>query len=205
MMHIGHALAHVFMDTPEEKRQFDATCAAADGFAEGCARIGMNADQIDNAHKMAAAQIEKGLPQCESQIERMMLPWLIYRDYKDLSSYPAFVHLPKEELTFPGTATVIVPQFAIAKYRLDFAIIGRCRGHTKIIAIECDGVAYHDVRKDRIRDKYLADLGIETLRAQGKVINSHGVSIAHEAAQKMAEWRATIVPYKHDFSEGAAA
>jgi hypothetical protein len=163
--------------------------AAADGFAEMCKRAGMGHDQTQDAFRVAGDQIQKGLAAYESQIERMMLPWLVYRYYGDQSSYPARVHIPKTDTEVPKTATIIVPQFAIAKYRLDFALIGRFEGHMKIIAVECDGAEFHDVRDDRQRDAYLASLGIETVRVRGKEINAHNVAVAFEAAQKLAEWR----------------
>jgi hypothetical protein len=180
------------METEDEKRLYDATRAAADGFYAAGERDGRSYDQVQKAAEAAEKNIGKGLPLCESQIERMMLPWLVYLDYKDGVTYPAHVHIPSKETVLPWPGIVIVPQFAIAKYRLDFAVICRHKGSTRIVAVECDGAKFHDVTKDRIRDNYLASWNIPTFRSRGSDINKGPQWAAGMVALALSEWRATL-------------
>jgi very-short-patch-repair endonuclease len=193
MRHIGNALAHALLgDDENAKRQYDATSAAADGFADGCQRVGLSPEAIERAFETAQAEIEKGFSLCESQIERMMLPWLVFQDYRDDSSYPARVHIVKAEKLMPNTGVVIVPQFAFAKYRADFGVVCRHKGSTKVVIVECDGVDFHDVAKDRERDAYFASWGFETIRVQGKEVNSGPGWASDRVAWILSRWRAGL-------------
>lgn len=54
------------------------------------------------------------------------------------------------------------PQYPVGKYFVDFAIVH------KRIAIECDGAAYHDAKKDAIRDAELRRMGWHVVRIPGR-------------------------------------
>jgi hypothetical protein len=127
--------------------------------------IGMGPEQAEKRIDKAIVSVERGRPSCESYIEEIMLPWLVFEDYGQICEGPAEIHLPKEDDIPPRGPLMIVPQFAFAKYRMDFALVSRIGLVTRIVCVECDGAAFHgDPQKDFRRDAYLAAWGIPTVR-----------------------------------------
>ncbi|SER09278.1 Protein of unknown function [Gracilibacillus ureilyticus] len=88
---------------------------------------------------------EFNITQCESYIERQV--------YKGLIQYGLHP----------------TPQYSVGKYRIDLAL------PSKMIAIECDGEAYHSSPEqkahDRKRDRCLKRKGWTVLRFSGSKIN----------------------------------
>lgn len=128
---------------------------------------------------MAAEAIDQGLARvrklqsvAESPIERVMAPWLIFDHYgPDFMTVPPTIHIPKEEGAFPGGDICIIPQFAFAKFRLDFAIVATTLCARCIVGLECDGAEFHpNAFDDAKRDNYLLTWGIPVVRAKGKDI-----------------------------------
>ncbi len=154
---------------------------------------GMSAEMIGTGCDFAISEISKGNELCESPIERLILPWLVMQDYGvHLQPWPAAVHIPKQELVLPKGGVVIVPQFAFARFRVDFAVVGRHRQHSKIVAIECDGESYHDAERDRLRDEYLASWNIKTIRSRGASISRDPSALARQAAAEIIEWADSV-------------
>ena len=77
---------------------------------------------------------------------------------------------------------VVVPQYKLGRYRLDFAIPERR------IAIEIDGKKWHgeDRKKyDDARDDFLAEDGWVTIRIAGDVVYHEGENIAAEIKEEI--------------------
>lgn len=101
---------------------------------------------------------------CESPIEDIVL-----REFHLLGLYP-------------------IPQFQIGKYRVDFAF------PEKMVVIECDGKEWHSSEeqreKDKIRDKYLNDMGWEVIRLTGSDIYRNADEIIGVlAGEKKSRWK----------------
>lgn len=122
---------------------------------------------------------------CESPIEEMMLAALALMVVPDTGCFPPAVHDVNSGEPWPIKPVVIVPQFVIARYRLDFMVSITMPGISPVrLAVECDGRKYHTERRnvfaDQARDKYLSAFGIATLRYTGQRIFRHGHLLAQE-------------------------
>jgi very-short-patch-repair endonuclease len=120
---------------------------------------------------------------CESAIERRILPWLIYEDYGHGHQVARTYNYKTAQAPF-RTPVLIVPQFAILRFRVDFMVIvkddaGRC----SMIAVECDGFDFHEVQRDQQRDGHLAMLGVKTVRASGESITADPRSVSGRVAE----------------------
>lgn len=139
--------------------------------------FGMSSGMVDSAVRTGRSFVSVASEWCETPIEKRLLPWLVFADYGDnILSIPASVHSPKRQIVMPEGDVVIVPQFAFAKYRMDFAVVTRVRGVTRIVCVECDGAFTHDDSHDAPRDEYLAAWNIPTVRATGKEIHNSPIS-----------------------------
>ncbi len=160
--------------------------------ADRCVALGGASGAVQKAMSDAERQIASGLKLCESPIEAELLPWLVCEDYNPLMTCPARVHLfGYGELMPPEGDIIIVPQFPILRYRLDFALIATCAKGTKIVAVECDGKEFHKDRdKDIRRNSYLRKFGIQTVRATGAEIMREPHNVSRRAASLISEWAA---------------
>lgn len=78
----------------------------------------------------------------------------------------------------------IIPQYEIANYRLDFAVLDK----NLKIGIECDGRKFHDIYendilRDKIRDREIVKAGFRMMRFSGTEIHSDPESCAIEVLQ----------------------
>lgn len=81
---------------------------------------------------------------------------------------------------FMGVATgdrfiYIAPQVSIACYRVDFLCSCRVGGITDLLAVECDGHAFHErtkqqAQRDKARDRDLLTMGVPVMRFTGSEI-----------------------------------
>lgn len=126
---------------------------------------------IEQMKSEALSDIQRAFKICESPIERHILPWLVFGNWGLAvgQEWPAAIYMREDKL-FPRGNVAIIPQMAFVRLRLDFGIVVKRSGHTHIIAVECDGVDYHERDRDIIRDGFLASFGIRTVRAYGKEI-----------------------------------
>lgn len=66
----------------------------------------------------------------------------------------------------------IVPQFQLARYRYDFAIMGK--GKTPVVLVECDGAEFHStpaqLANDLAKDSMAVSHGTRVIRVTGKEI-----------------------------------
>lgn len=80
--------------------------------------------------------------------------------------------------------TLIVPQFAVDEYRVDFALFNRAERSVKI-AIECDGHDFHErtkeqAQRDKSRDRAIQMRGFKVLRFTGSEIYRKPMDCARE-------------------------
>lgn len=124
---------------------------------------------------------------CESPIEQMMLAAMSFMVIEGHECFPPAIHDVGSGEEWPTSGIVIVPQFVIARYRLDFLVaIHRDNDPPVLIAVECDGAEHHsgatDRQRDAERDTYLRRIGIRTLRLNGKWIYKTQWRVADELA-----------------------
>jgi very-short-patch-repair endonuclease len=165
-----------------------STDIAIEHASERASRLGLGPAAFASAIERGKGTIEKGAALCESPIEKHVLPWLVFENYDALLTFPALVHDVKADRLPPRTAVMIVPQLAFVRFRVDFALVGRWKGKTKIVAVECDGAGYHGAARDRARDEYLAAWGIETVRAMGSEIKHDPRCLTSRAARLLVDW-----------------
>ncbi|SDQ99209.1 hypothetical protein SAMN05519103_00331 [Rhizobiales bacterium GAS113] len=135
------------------------------GRLEGLA-VGKEAQ--DSILRKALHDIERARPACESYIEQLLLPWLVFEDYAQITDLPVPIFLPRDDDMPPAAPLFIVPQFSFMRVRMDFALIVSSSSGLKIVDVECDGAAFHYEAKDAARDAYLAAFGIPTVRVTTK-------------------------------------
>lgn len=158
----------------------------ADGMPRATCLWNNNDDNRAGAEALLVAEITRGLEACDSPIERDMLAALATAhwgldDYK----YPEVHVFEKGVDEYPKGPVVIIPQFVISRFRLDFAVIYKSRHGGSIYAVECDGKGYHDPANDRERDAYLSCFGIKTFRATGAEIIKDPISLSNKIVQQI--------------------
>jgi very-short-patch-repair endonuclease len=126
--------------------------------------------------------IVAALKLCESPIEKIMLVGLMTM----ITKVAVVVHSPMSGEPFPRAGVVVMPQFVLARYRLDFLITVQRPFGPYHFAVECDGIEFHGSlqkrHEDNERDQYLRALGIKTLRYYGQKIKQLGHQCADEIA-----------------------
>jgi hypothetical protein len=130
---------------------------------------------------------------CESPIERNLLAALVTAVWPFSRSVVPLIHnAANRDEPFPPGDVVIIPQFAILRYRLDFGVIIQKAGVKRIVGLECDGKDYHDAENDRFRDQYLAAaLDIPVLRFRGVDLYREPITIADSIVMAIDAWRAS--------------
>lgn len=98
----------------------------------------------------------------------------------------------REAPLFPKAETVLIPQFRVGPYRLDFCLRTIDRGgFPRLAAIECDGKEFHETlqQKDRdfVRDVFLRSLGVETYRLTGSEIFKKDAALVGRLRQIISE------------------
>lgn len=162
---------------------------AADLMALRAASAGFSEVMVQKAQERGMEQVRRGAMLCDSPIEKRVLPWLVFEDYgPQFMTIPALVHDPKAFGDLPSGDLLVIPQFAFARYRLDFAIVGRLKGQTKIVCVECDGINQHKGDHDMLRDRYLADWGIPTVRISGPETAQFPRKASQQASDLMRAW-----------------
>lgn len=123
------------------------------------------------------------LDACESPIERKLGAALLF-------VFDTF---------FPPDSVTLVPQYLLANYRYDFAIvfIGQLEtynGNGLVFLIECDGKEFHgdkELDRDVAKDRLAIEVGSHCLRYRGSDIYINPYLIADEirrAVEYMRNW-----------------
>jgi len=156
-------------------------------------RLGVGPERAGELLQRAEARFTATCKMCESPIEQMMLAAMAFMVVDGAECFPPAIHDVMSGDPWPNCPVVIVPQFVIARYRLDF-LVSVDTGKEKFrIAVECDGAEHHskadDREKDAARDEYLKHLGIRTYRASGKWIYQKNWRVADEIEAILREKR----------------
>jgi hypothetical protein len=138
------------------------------------------------------ARIERGIVSvwgacgmCESPIEKLIVPWLVFQDYQLTEGYEPVALSPADE---PVNADLIlIPQFKLDRSRFDFMLVARLKGSAVMLAVECDGKAFHSSDADFYRDKAWTQVGIGTVRLTGSSIHESPEHAALKVAQALQE------------------
>ncbi len=156
------------------------------------AALGVSAQGIEALEETAVAQFSKGTMLCESPIERSMLAGLITGNWTGFESIPPLVHDGRSSSTemLPEADIVIVPQMAFLRFRLDFGVVAMREGGRRIVAVECDGAAYHrDADLERYRVNYLKSWGIPVFKFSGKLLHEDAIEAADVVINAICRWR----------------
>lgn len=204
MKHVGDALVsaiqggHLYDSAPDVplSERVGRQCGIVDHLAEPLRRrgeaLGLTDEETGRLVQAGYVHVDRLHTATESPIERDIATALIFGSYAGFHVLSAVSHLPKQDKRFPKDPVVVVPQFAVLKYRLDFAVIGRVGEQFKLVAVECDGKEFHkDRRRDWDRDFYLRSLGFSIVRASGKDIMRSPFTVAEQASRILSDWLAS--------------
>lgn len=185
MLNIGDAVDATLADHESERQGMNLDIAVQI-FRRRIEAEGFRPDRRDAMIDAGRASITRAQPILESAIERAMLPWLVFGNY-GMGSSPLPVCLPDEDA--PRYAPIfIAPQMRFGRYRLDFALVARSRSRSLIVAVECDGAAFHDRRSDLRRDAFLAGFRFPAVRATGSEIRTDPRPVIGRIAAIVAAW-----------------
>lgn len=142
-----------------------------------------SAEYAEAVLKKAVDDVWACCARCESPIEKLIVPWLIFQDYQLTDSYrPAVLHQDGATNLAPY---FIEPQFTLGGSRFDFVLGVRTSRGGAMLAVECDGKAYHDNIKDFYRDKSWRMAGLPTFRLTGGEIHSSPQRAAMKVARAL--------------------
>ena len=185
MLNIGDAVGAALAGCESERQGMNLDIAVQ-VFRRRIEAEGFRPERRDAMVDAGRATITRAQPILESAIERAMLPWLVFGNY-GTSSSPLPVCLPDEDAP-RDVPLFIVPQMCFGRYRLDFALVARSRSRSLIVAVECDGAAFHDRRSDLRRDAFLAGFRFPTVRATGSEIRTDPRPTIGRIAAIVAAW-----------------
>ncbi len=136
---------------------------------------------------------DKGMQLCESPIEKRLLAAMM-NSFMLLDCQAFATVRPQFDVSgYTGRETLIIPQFNVNRFRLDFAVfwyreeVGLLR-----LAVECDGHDYHErtkeqARRDKSRDRHLMALGWMVVRFTGSEIHANAQECADEIGNILLE------------------
>jgi hypothetical protein len=136
-------------------------------------------------------EFTKGAEMCESPIERNMLAALLTAAWVGLDVFPPLVHDHRKQNheLLPAVPVVIIPQLAFVRYRLDFGIAIIKDRRLQLVAIECDGAAYHrdfDIENERVG--YMRSWDIPVFKAKGTDLYEDAIREADRVVHGICEW-----------------
>lgn len=150
--------------------------------ARELAALGITGESAAILLDKAKADVMAHADLCESPIEQIMLVALTHMVVPETDCFPPALHRSRGQEPWPKRPVVICPQFAIARFRVDFMV----RLPSRWIAVECDGVEHHASVEGRVRDAarddYLEAMQIATLRYTGRWIHRNSEKVADEIA-----------------------
>lgn len=184
MKPIGSIVAGLAYDNKVVKEAIEAIDAIRDHRVTDLLRLGLTQNRAEQLFDGATAAFVKACVLCESPIEQVMLACLSHLVVPGTSCFPPIIHDVYSGEAFPDHPVVIAPQFNIARYRLDFLISVRNDAGQTLYAIECDGKEFHSSieqrEADKLRDRYLATIGVTPLRYSGQWIMKNRANAADE-------------------------
>lgn len=143
--------------------------------------LGVPEAGLDAVQQQAKDQYAKGELLCESPIERSMLAALLTGNWDGFDTIAPIVHDSSRDALemLPAWDLVIVPQMAFLKFRLDFGVIAKWDGRRHIVAVECDGAAFHqDAVRERYRVAYLKSWDVPVFKFSGTLLHEDAIAAA---------------------------
>lgn len=115
--------------------------------------------------------VEMATRVCESPIEAMLAAALLFTDRLTPNLSPLILALHCEINDYGDKARLLIPQFKLNDYRIDFAYLEQ----DVLVCIECDGHDFHERTKlqaarDKQRDRNIQAAGYPILRFTGSEI-----------------------------------
>jgi very-short-patch-repair endonuclease len=110
---------------------------------------------------------------CQSPIEEILLGQIVFvTDGYNPVFFDETPELPKARDAWKTWFTIQAP---IGPYRADFLFTCIAHGHTRRLAVECDGHDFHErtkqqAQRDRARDRFMVAEGITVIRFTGSEI-----------------------------------
>lgn len=138
---------------------------------------------------------------CESPIEQIMLAELAFCAFGYFGG-PHEIHDPFMPFDIPDKRVVIIPQFEIGNYRVDFAVLVRdFNGNILRIVVECDGHEFHEktkqqAQKDKKRDRDLQATGWQVYHFTGSEIYKDVCDCVDQLDLIGAKWIEKSIPVK---------
>ncbi len=146
--------------------------------------LGLTPERASELVARAEKRLLETVHLCESPIEQMLLAAMSLMVIDGSECFPPSIHDVMSGEPWPGSLVTIVPQFVVARFRLDFLVVVMCADGRFSFAVECDGLKHHsnvsDRARDAERDYYLRCLGIKTIRLKGDWIYKNQWRIADE-------------------------
>lgn len=159
---------------------------AEEAFARRCKATACDKDYLMAQAKIGRQTIESVRVICDSPIEKLIVPWLVYQDY----GLP-WPEKPRAALFCPSSEGVkesnegdiyVCPQADFGAYRLDFLICANIGGRHRLVAVECDGKEFHSTDSDFVRDSIFKSVDIPTVRLTGSQIHQSPQAAALKVA-----------------------
>jgi len=127
--------------------------------------------------------------QCESPIEIRLAAGMLSHNWGSAEKpIPMRMAQSSQHFTVSPDKALMMPQCNFFGRRIDFAVRLQRLQMPVFVALEADGAAYHDKRKDAARDAELRAKGMETIRFEGRRIKSD----AHQCAADLDHKTRTI-------------
>lgn len=175
----------------EHARAFGAIEQAVPRCNRILSELGLCGAACNKLTSMAAELTSRTFDLCESPIESVMMTELVFADWRPFGTIPAQLHVLGEPC--PPGDVLVIPQFPIGFFRLDFLVVCRSETAQRWVCVECDGDEFHNTSKakwdsDRARDAWLKAFGIETHRFTGAQIWKDCAAHVHEVVAPMTAW-----------------
>lgn len=160
---------------------------AEEAFAKRCRALACSKQYLMEQVGVGRSTIESARTLCDSPIEKLIVPWLVYQDYGlPWPEKPRAALFVGSNDTVPDTSApgdiFICPQANFGYYRLDFLICANIGGKHRLVAVECDGKDFHNTQSDFTRDAIFKSVGVTTVRLTGAEIHQSPQAAARKAA-----------------------
>lgn len=131
---------------------------------------GIEAAEVTRRVEAGKAAVAELLTKCESPIEKMIVPSLVFQPYGANGPWVPADAIRQGRTYFSPVR--IEAQASIHDSRFDFLMmVLLAPGADIMIAVECDGRDFHSTGKDFYRDRNWSRAGIPTVRLTGSDIN----------------------------------
>ncbi len=144
-------------------------------------QAGIEREEVDRRVAVGSQTVWSLVGRCESPIEKLIVPSLVFQPYGSNGPWaPADLH---RDGVRSVAAVPIAAQVSVMDSRFDFLVAVRFPNDGLLLAVECDGRAFHDEARDFYRDRNWASVGIPTVRLSGSDITADPRMAASRVAE----------------------